>query len=101
MNAVRFLDAAEKELWQERRYYNQRVAGLGDEFVAEVQAAVELIAERPEAFGIYGKSEVRVCPLQRFPFNLFYLPVGDDIYLVAVAHQRRRPGYWKSRLRKI
>ena len=35
--------------------------------------------------------------LQRFPFNIFYRTRENEIVIVAVAHQKRRPGYWSSR----
>jgi hypothetical protein len=34
----------------------------------------------------------------RYPFSLVYILRGDDVEIVAVAHGRRRPGYWRSRL---
>jgi hypothetical protein len=40
---------------------------------------------------------MRVRP-QRFPFNIFYLPGESEIVIVAVAHQKRRPDYWFSRV---
>lgn len=99
MKTVRFLTEAEGELTGTRDEYESCRAGLGEEFVAEVEAFTSLIAERPFIFGRFRSTDVRACPLRRFPFNLLYL-VGDDfIWIVAVAHQRRRPGYWMQRLR--
>lgn len=98
MKKLQFLAEAEAELSGTRDSYDLCRAGLGDEFVAEVEAFASLIADRPLIFGRYRTTEVRACPLRRFPFNLLYL-VGDDaVWIVAVAHQRRRPGYWMKRL---
>jgi hypothetical protein len=36
-------------------------------------------------------------PLQRFSFNLVYRNFRGEAVVVAVAHKRRRPGYWRGR----
>jgi len=41
---------------------------------------------------------VRNCVLRTFPFSIVYLDDPDSIRIVAVAHHKSRPGYWKSRL---
>lgn len=99
MKSVRFLAEAEDELTGTRDRYELCRAGLGEEFVAEVEAFTSLIAERPLVFGRYRSMEVRACPLRRFPFNLLYLVDDETVWIVAIAHQRRRPGYWQKRLR--
>ena len=49
--------------------------------------------------GILSLSTERVSKfvLQRFPFNVFYRPGPTEIEIIAVAHQKRRPGYWSNR----
>lgn len=101
MKQVRFLTAASLELTGARDDYELCQQGLGEEFVAEVEAFTTLVAERPLIFGRFRAGEVRACPLRRFPFNLFYLMRAEAIWIVAVAHQRRRPGYWTKRLGQI
>lgn len=67
----------------------------------EVFAGVDLLCQHPEAGPVirrrYG---VRKKVLTgRFRFNLIYTIEPGRILIIAVAHQKRRPGYWAYRLR--
>jgi len=42
-------------------------------------------------------AEFRACPLKRFPYTIFYIDLDEQIWVGAVAHQSRRPGYWARR----
>jgi hypothetical protein len=44
---------------------------------------------------------VRKYVLQRFPFAVAYLVLDDTLVVLAVAHGKRRPGYWLARLRDV
>ena len=57
-----------------------------------VEDAVDKILENPEAYQLVG-DEVRHKLLMRFPYSLLYVVEPDRIRVVAVAHQKRRPGY--------
>lgn len=98
---VRFRPEAAAELSQARDWYAGRESGLGHEFVAAVDAAVDRVVARPLAFRVLPRvPSIRRAQLRRFPFVLlFRMLTGDVIEVIAVAHMRRRPGYWKARLR--
>jgi toxin ParE1/3/4 len=51
----------------------------------------------PETFAAEGRADSRRYLLHRFPFQIVYRARGETIEVVAVAHLKRRPGYWKSR----
>jgi plasmid stabilization system protein ParE len=72
---------------------------LGAAFAAESRAAVDHVLEHPYS-GAPGEAGTRRKLLQRFPYSLIYLMEGEDehIFIVAVMHQRRKPGYWRDRL---
>ena len=79
-------------------YENQRV-GLGEEFLAEVDVVVTRIELNPLSFPIDPFDErARRALVARFPFAVVYVLVGGDIRVIAVAHTKRRPGYWSSRV---
>lgn len=79
-------------------WYEERQVGLGDELELDVFDALELVRERPLAWRAWpGLPSVRVFPLDRFPFLLPYVVRGAEIVVLAVAHGRRRPGYWRDR----
>jgi len=98
---VRFRPEAADELLRARDWYASRESGLGDEFVAAVDAAVDRVMARPLAFRVLPRvPSIRRAQLRRFPFVLlFRVLTGDVVEVIAVAHMRRRPGYWQSRLR--
>lgn len=97
MIGYRFLAPANEELSEAAKFYDAHSTGLGSEYLNEVQAAIDLVCEFP-GLGKSIDQGLRRVVLHRFPFSLIYSVETDGIVIVAVAHQRRRPGYWKSRV---
>jgi toxin ParE1/3/4 len=99
---VRFDPEAEEELFAAVSWYQGHRPGLGVELMDAVQEAMRRITQTPASLGLApGVSTslgVRRCPLQRFPYSLVFLELSEEIRVLAVAHHRRRPGYWRSRL---
>lgn len=99
---AQFGPEASAELREAARWYEQRHAGLGLAFLAAVDVAVESVGRWPLSGapvpGIGGGLQLRRLRLGRFPYHLVYLLADDVIHIVAVAHDRRRPGYWSSRI---
>lgn len=79
------------------QYYQQQSAGLGSEFLSEVERTVASILAYPEAAPKV-KKEIRRWLLKRFPFGVLYAVTADEVVIVAVMHLRRRPGYWEDQL---
>lgn len=77
-------------------WYEERGADLGVAFTSEIARALRLIRQAPERWPRYGARHRRVL-VRRFPFWVVYLPIETCIWVVAVAHTSRRPGYWRSR----
>ena len=92
---VRFVRAAEDELYGSADRYNDERAGRGDDFLRVVRAAVEEIAEAPGRWARGPHAHKRV--LGRFPFTIHYRFDASEIVIISVAHQKRRPGYWSRR----
>ena len=97
MTGYRFLLPAEEEMTEASLFYEAASAGLGEEFLDDVQRVIGILREHPE-LGQLIESELRLAPLRRFPFSLIYSFRMDEIIIIAVAHQKRRPGYWKDRI---
>ncbi len=98
MKPAIFHPLAEAEFREAIAHYEGRREGLGDEFREAVEKAVQRIEKMPKAFGISNEMEgTRKCVLQRFPYTLFFLELEEQIWIAAVAHQRRKPGYWGNR----
>jgi toxin ParE1/3/4 len=94
--SLEFHPEAEAELRAAARYYELRQAGLGDNFLREVERAAVVAVEHPEAGTPLG-SGFRWVLMRRFPYAVVYRDVATHLEIIAVAHLRRRPGYWRTR----
>jgi plasmid stabilization system protein ParE len=94
---VVFHAAARAELDAAMEFYERRALGLGLSLMTKVEDASLRIAETPHAWPPYGHSGLRKYFTDRFPFIIFYMELPDRIWIAAVAHASRRPGYWKHR----
>jgi toxin ParE1/3/4 len=92
----RFLPAAREELEAAALYLDERAPGLGPDLISDVERIGELICEFPQIGRTLDRMH-RSIPLQRFSFSLAYRISAGEIIIVAVAHNRRRPGYWRVR----
>lgn len=93
---VRFHRAAELELTAAVKTGEERAAGLGAELLDEVERVVALLSEFPH-LGIALDERRRKFPLRRFPFSLIFRAEGDVLRILALAHHRRLPNYWRQR----
>jgi len=92
----RYLPPAEEEMIEAALFYEKQARGLGIEFLDDVQRAVDRFRDNPKS-GEVVVNELRRGLLSRFPFFLIYAVEAEAVLIVAVAHQRRRPYYWKGR----
>lgn len=87
---------ADAELDEAAVFYESRVRGLGQSFASEVDRTISLIREFPKAGSPSGRT-ARKALVDRFPYSIIYRHTADAVVIVAVAHGRRRPGYWRRR----
>lgn len=97
MNAVRVHEEARAELVHEVGFYTAVSRNLGKRFDQAVKRAVGLAAEFPELGSPYLAGTRRVFP-KKFHFSVVYIHLEREIFIVAIAPQSRRPGYWRSRV---
>jgi len=99
---LRISEEAEAEATDASRWYDVRRPGLGAEFLAALDEALERIETNPSLGsrppGVSG-DDVRRVIMRRFPYDVVYIELPDRIQVLAVAHERRRPGYWMGRIR--
>jgi plasmid stabilization system protein ParE len=98
ITSISFHEIAEAELNEAVHYYESEVEGLGEAFLSEVEYAVKQIKAHPEASPAILKI-VRRRLVRRFPYSVMYSVVDDTIRILAVASQKRRPFYWRKRMR--
>ena len=96
MKPIVFHPDAAEEAREAAAHYEAIRVELGAGFKAELEAALARISDNPLLYAAESGS-MRVCPLHRFPYSLFYQDLEDRIWVAAVGHHQRRPGYWQRR----
>ena len=79
-------------------YYEDCREGLGLEFSREIYESINRVADAPLLWSRLTDNSRRSLT-KRFPYSIIYQVLDEAILIVAVAHQSRKPGYWKNRLR--
>jgi toxin ParE1/3/4 len=95
---VEFHEHAAREFEAAIEYYERAVPGLGSRFRRAVESAVLRIRRHPKRFAIHRKTPFRVCLVRRFPYVIYFHEREKLIYVMAVSHGHRRPGYWRYRV---
>ena len=80
-----------------RRWYSLRSQNVEERFRLALRQAVASIRDAPERWP-RDDNDLRRCRLAGFPYRLIYWTDGANSYVVAIAHDKRRPGYWRERL---
>ena len=89
-------EAAEAEINEAADFYDLESPGLGSVFLDEIQRALQSIVDFPEAAPLV-RGCVRKRIVTKFPYSLLYSTRGSEIRVLAVAHHKRRPFYWRGR----
>lgn len=80
-------------------FYDENVAGLGAQFVEQLEADIAKIAEAPKHFFCaYPEIDIRRYPMKRYPYSVFYRIDTTCVMIIAVAHQAREPLQWLDRI---
>jgi plasmid stabilization system protein ParE len=93
---IEFHPEAEDEFIFAARYYEGQAENLGLDFISAVEQAYHRLVDFPESGRPFGGRLRRVL-VPGFPYGLLYRAQVERIFIVAVAHLHRRPGYWRSR----
>lgn len=97
MKRLAFHPEAEVEFARASEFYDAERAGLGAEFVNAVDQATAFVLAHPDA-GTPVRAGLRRWLVRRFPYSIIYREEPERVYVLAVAHQRRQPGYWRERV---
>jgi plasmid stabilization system protein ParE len=92
---VRLHLRAERDLEEAFDHYEHARRGLGHEFLTEFRRGVEKILLNPNAWQLL-EEDCRRYRLKRFPYGVVYDVQGDEIFVLAVMHLSRKPGYWRG-----
>ena len=97
MNSIIFDPEARSEFLDAVEYYEDCQRGLGRHFRYLVESATKKISEAPFIYRIL-KVPFRRYLLPKFPYSIIYSIEPDHIRIIAVAHNKRKPGYWSKRV---
>lgn len=86
---------ADAEFAAQVEYYEEKEAGLGVRFYREVMAFLDWIVKNPSLPRV--RKNYRRVNLKVFPFYIAYVLEGDLVWVLAVAHGKKRPGYFMRR----
>lgn len=78
-------------------YSAEKQSGLELRFIANVEATIQRIVERPKGYAALGQ-DVRRCLTHVFPYAVLYTVEPDFVLVVAVMHCHQKPGYWRHRV---
>lgn len=104
MKPLQIAAPAEVELRDATAWYQEREPRVADRFTTEVRNTLQLIDEFPRIGGRVPEIEdpdVRRMPIHSFPYHIVFVDLPDRIEVIAFAHNRRRPRYFMSRLRRV
>lgn len=93
----RFHPAAEAEHLGQIAFYESRRRGLGARYRDHFLNTIQRVCEQPAQHPIEHPPDIRRVRLRPFPLTLIYRERGGAVQILALAHYRRRPGYWLGR----
>jgi toxin ParE1/3/4 len=100
MRRIRFHPLALRELHSAAHWHDRERPGAGKRLLDEVTRFIGRIITAPDQGSPYLYGTRRFI-LHRFPYSSVYVAVDRPAHLIAIAHHKRRPGYWRRRLRDI
>jgi plasmid stabilization system protein ParE len=95
---VRFMRRAVSEARSASDWYEARDPDVGENFRAVLDETIERIAAMPAIGSVWpGEPTIRRSLLSGFPYSVIYEDSADELIVLAVAHDKQRPGYWRER----
>jgi|SRR5687767_6341882 plasmid stabilization system protein ParE len=99
MLPLQFFEEAGREIEKERSFYRERSESAEAAFLRELDHAIESVSQAPQRWPFHIE-DTRRYVFPSFPFSLVYFVERGTVFVVALEHQSRRPGYWLERLRQ-
>jgi len=96
---LEFFEDAASEMEEDRAWYRERSESAEAGFLRDLDHAIQQVSDAPAQWPRYlARTQRYVFPT--YPYSLVYFVADDVIRVVAVAHDKKRPGYWRERLRE-
>lgn len=97
MKPYAFHPEASEEYTQAAEYYAAIAPELGGRFYDEIERLISQVRQQPEGFYQFSPPARRALA-RNFPYSVVYLDEPDRVWIVAILHAKRKPGYWRERL---
>jgi hypothetical protein len=94
---LKFISPSDQELIDTYNYYEDKLIGLGDRFLHELNQTLEIILDHPKIWDKVGR-RTRKALLKQFPYFILYVIEKDTILITCIAHQHRNPDYYFERI---
>ncbi|MCA9073431.1 MAG: type II toxin-antitoxin system RelE/ParE family toxin [Planctomycetaceae bacterium] len=94
---IRLRPEAVAEATEARKWYEERSEAAAIGFLESLKDAFSQIEQRSGSHPVYD-DPLRVVVLKKYPYIVLYRELADETEIVAIAHGRRKPGYWSDRL---
>lgn len=102
IRAFDFHPEARAEFFADVDWYDEREFVVGARFEIAVRQAIDAAVDSPESWAVWPGWErepaVRSNGVGGFPYRVVYFVTGEELAIVAIAHAKRRPGYWRERV---
>ncbi len=98
MLEIKFHPDVAQEIKSSYQWYQRQAEGLGEDYLSELESAYDAVCELPETWPKFEKGFRRFL-LSKFPFSVIYRIHVSKVYVVAVMHNSRKPGYWNERIK--
>ena len=97
---VRWLSIAEFDFSEalDHYLYDEQSTPAAASFAEEIDLAIKAVQNSPLTFPIF-EGDVRVKLVHKFPYSVLYHVQGQEVVILSIIHQERKPGYWKGRIR--
>ena len=91
---IKFSPLAAKEVEEAIGWYRDKNPFAAGQFRAIVFDSIEIISHSPLSWGNVSETSIRKFVIPRYPYSLYFEVLGNIVYVLAVAHNRRTPRYW-------
>jgi toxin ParE1/3/4 len=97
VKSYRYLEQSFKEFSEQVSHYESIESGLGQRFAKSVETVLHFACMFPKSGSPKARGTRRVIT-KGFPFSVIYFETESELKVIAVAHFKRKPNYWKSRV---
>jgi plasmid stabilization system protein ParE len=96
---LRIRSEAKEEIDAAFEWYFKRSPKAADAFLEEIETSLKNIVSEPHLYPIFTKN-IRRRVMTGFPYSVIFREEAGSILVIAIAHAKRRPGYWTKRLKQ-